>query len=112
MRILKPSSSSQSRLACLEETKDALYILVRVQPKARKNELSLTENKEALKVKLKSPPVDGEANKELVKLLSKSLKIKKSSITITSGKKSRDKRVKLEGVEPREIEAALQQLAE
>jgi uncharacterized protein (TIGR00251 family) len=110
MKILKHSSSSQSSLPFLEKTESGLYLKLRVQPKAGKNELSLSKSRDALKVKLTSAPVDGEANKALIKILSKFLKIKKTSITITSGKKSRDKRVKLEGVEPKEIETALKEI--
>ena len=112
MRTLRHSSSSQSSLLFpfLEITDAGLYIIVRVQPKARKNEISLDENKEALKVKLTSAPVDGGANKALIKLLAKSLKIKKSSFTITSGKKSRNKRIKISNVELHEIEAALKEI--
>jgi hypothetical protein len=108
MRILRHSSSSLSSLPFLEKTEGALYIRVRVQPKAGKNEVLLSDSKDALRVKLTSPPIDGEANKALIQLLAKLFKIKKSSISITSGKKSRDKRVRIEGVEPKEIEAALE----
>jgi uncharacterized protein (TIGR00251 family) len=107
MRILRHSSSSQSSLPFIEVTEGGLYILVRVWPKARKNEVSLLDSKEALRVKLTSAPIDGEANKALIKVLAKLFKIKKSSITITSGMKSRDKRVKLEGLKPEEIEGIL-----
>ena len=114
MRILRHSSSSQSSpsFPFLEIADGGLYILVRVQPKARKNELSLSDSKETLKIKLLSPPIDGEANKALIKLLAKFFKIKKSSVTITSGKKSRDKRVKIEGVKLKEIERTLKEIIE
>lgn len=111
-RILRHSNSSQSSLPFLENTDGALYLLVRVVPKAKKNEVTLTESKEALKVKLTSPPVDGVANKALIKLLAKFLNIRKSSITITSGKKSRNKRVKISGVKIEEIEATLKEMVE
>lgn len=76
--------------------------------RAAKNELSLTDSKEALKVKLTKAPVDGEANKALVSLLAKSLNIKKSSVEITSGLKSRNKRVKLTGLRKEDVEEALE----
>ena len=66
MRILRHSSSSQSSLPFLEKTEKGLYLLVRVQPNAGKNELSLSDSKEALKVKLTSAPVEDEANKALI----------------------------------------------
>jgi len=51
-----------------------------------------------LKVKLTSPPVDGKANEELVKFLSKTLKIPKSSIEITKGETSKKKTLLLKSV--------------
>jgi hypothetical protein len=52
----------------------------------------------ALKVKLTSPPVDGEANKTLIKFLSKLFKVPKSSIDIIKGETSRTKQVLIPGV--------------
>ncbi len=110
MRTLKHSSSSQSSQPFLKTTDDGLYINVRVVPRAAKDEVSLSDSKEALKIRLTKAPVDGEANKALIKLLAKLFKIKKSSITITSGKKSRDKRVKIEEVTPEEIQTTLKKI--
>lgn len=46
-------------------------------------------------VHLKSPPVEGKANEELIKLLSKKFDIPKSQITIKSGLSSRNKLVEI-----------------
>jgi hypothetical protein len=53
----------------------------------------LKENE--LKVKLKSPPVEGKANQELIKLLADYYKIPKSRIEITKGLTSRNKIIKI-----------------
>ncbi len=53
---------------------------------------------DGLKVKLTSPPVEGKANKELIKVLAKEFKINKKDIEIISGKKSKNKIVRLGGV--------------
>ena len=50
----------------------------------------------SLTVQLKSPPVDGKANRELVELLAKELDVSKSRIQIKSGATSRNKRVEIE----------------
>jgi len=63
-----------------------------VQPRASKTMVSGIHNN-ALKVKLTSPPVDGEANKALIKFLSKLFKVPKSTITIIRGETSRSKQV-------------------
>jgi hypothetical protein len=49
-----------------------------------------------LKVKLTAAPVDGEANKELIKLLSKEWGVPKSNINIIKGLTSRNKIVGIE----------------
>jgi uncharacterized protein len=61
----------------------------------------------ALKVRLNSPPVDGAANKELIKLIAKKLRIAKSAVTIVSGEGSRTKRLRIDGVDAASIRNAL-----
>ncbi|MGI9056556.1 MAG: DUF167 domain-containing protein, partial [Pyrinomonadaceae bacterium] len=53
----------------------------------------------ALKVKLKSPPVDGAANAELVKVLSKTFGVSKSEIEIIGGQTSKLKQIKISNLE-------------
>lgn len=48
-----------------------------------------------LKVHLKAPPVDGKANEELIKFLSKEWKIPKSKILILKGLMSKNKIVEV-----------------
>lgn len=49
---------------------------------------------DTLKVKVKSAPVDGLANRDLITLLSKHLKVPKGRIEIISGQSSRKKVIK------------------
>ncbi|MDR0445325.1 MAG: DUF167 domain-containing protein [Puniceicoccales bacterium] len=51
-----------------------------------------------LKVKLQAPPKDGRANRALVKLLAEHFEVPKRSIVIFSGEKSREKRIRIEGL--------------
>lgn len=51
-----------------------------------------------LKVKLTAPPVDGAANKELIKLLSSYFQVRKRSVRILRGESSKNKRVAIEGL--------------
>ncbi|MDY0133239.1 MAG: DUF167 domain-containing protein [Desulforegulaceae bacterium] len=73
---------------------DNFIINLHVQPKASRNEASGIYNN-AFKVKIKAPPVDGAANKECIKFLSKSLKIPKTSISIVSGETGRNKKLSI-----------------
>lgn len=63
-----------------------------VQPGASKNEVSgLYGDPPRLKVKIKAPPVDGEANKEVLSFFAKLLGVCKSRIEIERGETSRQK---------------------
>ena len=52
----------------------------------------------ALLVRLQSPPVEGAANAELIQILAKALDVPRGSISIVAGERSRQKRVRIEGV--------------
>lgn len=56
-----------------------------------------------LKVHICAPPVQGAANKALVRLVAKALKIPKTSLKVVSGQKARRKRLMVQGLEPVEI---------
>ena len=67
-------------------------IQVKVTPRAR--ESSLTQLEDGTWVaKLKSPPVDGKANKELIALVAKQFGCSKSAVSIKSGAAGRNKLV-------------------
>lgn len=70
----------------------AVVLKVYIQPGARKDELIGTYGDPVrLKLKIASPPVEGAANKALVKYLSKLLKVSKSSFSFIRGETSRQK---------------------
>lgn len=106
MKSSKSSSFSTSSFPFLAEAGGALYIRVRVRPRASKNSIAGIHG-ETLAVSLTSPPVEGEANKALLKLLAKALHVKKSQVTIASGDKAREKRLKVEGLSLEEAERIL-----
>ena len=72
---------------------------VYIQPNAHKSEIVGFHNGE-LKLKICSPPVDGKANKEVIKFLSKLFGIAKSKVLLLKGEKSRHKVIGL----PEEID--------
>jgi uncharacterized protein len=78
------------------EKDDELIFSVRVIPRSSKSEI-VGEYGDALKVKLNSPPVDGAANAELIKLLAKEFDVSKSQIEILSGQTSKMKQIKISG---------------
>jgi uncharacterized protein (TIGR00251 family) len=79
------------------EKGDSITFTVRVVPRASKSEI-IGEHDGALKVRIASPPVDGAANEELIKLLSKTFGVSKSAVAIVSGHSSKLKQVKIAGI--------------
>ena len=67
---------------------------VKVQPNSQQQSIK-AEADGSLKICLKSPPVDGKANQELIKLLAKKFNVKKSEITIKSGLSSKNKLIEV-----------------
>ncbi len=72
-----------------------LMLEIKVTPRSGRSEL-LLDKKGKLRAFLKSAPEGGKANKELIKLLAKSLKCSQSIITIVVGATHRTKIIKLD----------------
>jgi uncharacterized protein (TIGR00251 family) len=70
-------------------------IQVKVKPNARVRALSALEDGSWL-AQLKSPPIEGKANDELVALVAEHFQCRKSAVSIKSGASSRTKRVSIE----------------
>jgi uncharacterized protein (TIGR00251 family) len=69
---------------------------IKVKPRSRTS--SLVQMSDGTWVaNLKSPPVDGKANAELVELVAEHWKCRKADVTIKSGASGRMKLVKVEG---------------
>jgi uncharacterized protein len=62
---------------------------------------------EAVKVKLKAPPVEGKANAELCRFLSETLGVGRGAVTLAAGEASRHKWVLIRGLSLAEIQARL-----
>lgn len=91
----------------ITENQDSIIFNVRVIPRSSKSEI-VGEHDGDLKVKLSSPPVDGKANNELIKILSKELKVVKSNIEIITGETSKTKQIKIRTSDKQIIYAILQ----
>lgn len=71
---------------------------VKVKPNAKQQQI-VEAIDGSLTVHLKSPPVDGKANAELIKLLAERFGVPRSAITIRSGAGARLKWVEIAGVD-------------
>ncbi|MBC7380223.1 MAG: DUF167 domain-containing protein [Burkholderiaceae bacterium] len=76
----------------------ATVIQVKVKPNARASAFEQGEGGIWL-AQIKSPPVDGKANEELVGLVARHFKCRKSDVTIKSGASGRMKLVRIDGLE-------------
>jgi uncharacterized protein (TIGR00251 family) len=71
-------------------------VKVYLQPKSSKNEIVGTYQ-DGIKVKVTAPPIEGNANKALVRFLAKELGISPSSIEIVKGHHFREKTLRISG---------------
>lgn len=71
-----------------------MKITAKVIPNASKSEIISINNNE-FKIKVQTPPEDGKANKEVIKLLAKHFNTSKSKIKIISGKTTRLKIIEI-----------------
>lgn len=69
-----------------------LILAIRLQPKAQRDEVVGIQG-EHIKVRIAAPPVDGKANKRLIKFLAKEFQVPRDDITLISGTHAREKRL-------------------
>lgn len=68
-----------------------LLLKLHVQPRAKENNITGLHG-DMLKLKIKSPPVDNKANKEITSYLAKEFSITKANVELISGQLNRDKK--------------------
>lgn len=81
----------------LKSTNEGVIISIHLTPRAKRDAIEGWHG-DALKVKIKAPPVDGKANGYLLKFIAKQLEIPNSSATLIKGETSREKLVLIKGL--------------
>jgi uncharacterized protein (TIGR00251 family) len=81
-------------------------IKVRVLPRSAENRI-LRTHEGVFKVKLNAPPVEGRANKALIGFLSKKLGVPKGKVEILTGKRTRLKTVRIQGISLSDVQRRL-----
>ena len=81
----------------LTETAEGVIVNVRAAPRSSRAGLDGTIG-DALKVRIRSAPVDGKANKELIEVLADAFGLPKSAVVFKSGETSKTKRLLLRGI--------------
>jgi uncharacterized protein (TIGR00251 family) len=81
-------------------------VRVRVQPRAAREEIVGWQD-EALRVRVTAPPVEGEANTAVRKLVARALGVAPSAVALVRGERSRDKVVRVIGLSLADVRARL-----
>jgi len=75
-----------------------LTFAVRIVPRASRSEI-VGEHDGALRIRVAAPPVEGAANRELVRTLAKIFKLPQNAVEIVSGANSKNKTVRVWGAD-------------
>lgn len=92
-------------MTIIEGRSGTVRLRVRVQPRASRTEI-VGEHDGALKVRLAAPPVDGDANRELVRFVAKALGLAPSHVRLVSGASSRSKTLEIAGADAAAVRVA------
>jgi uncharacterized protein (TIGR00251 family) len=96
----------------LHNGKHGAALTIRVTPRARKTELGGVLEDGTVRIRVAAPPVEGKANKALVKYLSELFGVRKNKIEIVAGEKGLDKIISIDGMPATEVEERIQEYLE
>ena len=85
-------------LKCLQQSKDGVAVAVLAVPRASKTEI-VDIAQDRCKMKVKAPPVDGEANEALIAYLAKMFGLTKRQVILESGSRGKLKTFFLSGID-------------
>ena len=92
------------------ETPEGVILNVRAQPRSSKAGLDGLWGEDAVKVRIRSAPVDGKANKELIETLADAFDVPKSAVEFKGGETSKTKRILLAGLDAESVAKILEKL--
>lgn len=93
-------------MSWLRADEEGVTLTLYIQPGAKKTEVAGLHG-EALKIRLHAPPVEGQANAQLIAFLALHLAVPKRAVTLLSGEASRAKRVRVVGIGAASVAAKL-----
>jgi uncharacterized protein len=88
-----------------------VVLRVRLTPRGGRDAVEGVDEEGVLRIRVSTPAVDGAANRALVGLLARTLRVAPSHVVLESGVRSRLKRVRLSwraGLSPADVEARCQ----
>lgn len=93
-------------MAYFSETAEGVVLNVKAQPRSSRSGLDGLVG-DAVKVRIRSAPVDGKANKELVETLADAFGLPKSRVVFKVGETSKTKRILLQGLTAEQVRAVV-----
>lgn len=90
----------------IQSAPDGIIITIRVIARAGRSGLAGTRG-DALLVRLHAPPVEGAANAELIDIIATVLDVPRRAVSIVAGQRSRQKRVRVSGIDAATAESRL-----
>jgi uncharacterized protein len=87
----------------VEPVEGGVRITLHIQPRASVTELA-GRHGDAIKLRIKSPPVDGAANQELLRFLAGALSVPLAQVELVSGHTGRRKTVRVAGLSVDHVE--------
>ena len=88
-------------MSWIQTTRDGVILTLRATPRSSRDEIAGIAG-EALRIRLRAPPVDGKANKALLCLLADTLNVPRNRLQILGGETNRNKRVFVSGLNEQE----------
>ena len=107
-----PAIDRLSPPPCLSSHQEReVTLILHVQPRASRTRITgLHEG--CLRLALTAPPVEGQANRQIISFLAKLFRVPKSAIVIAGGEQGRNKRLTIAGISLAEASAILAPLLE
>jgi hypothetical protein len=89
---------------------EPVLVKLRVQPRASRDEIVGWQDG-TLRVRVTAPPVEGEANRAVARLLARALGLAPSAVLVARGERGRDKLVKITGLGEDDVRSRLASLS-
>lgn len=90
-------------------TAGGVEFFVRAKPRSARDRVHSVQD-DTLVVQTTAPPVDGEANERIVRIVAEFFDVARSRVTIASGETSKRKKIQIDGIDVARARAAIDAL--